>query len=107
MQKYSDDTAVVGLIKGGNEEECRDTIYNFVEWSTHNNLHLNITKTKEIVVDYRRGRRRTQPTPISIGGTVVEMVTNHRYLGVQLDSKLDWKSHMEAVFKKDKVDSFF
>ena len=107
LQKYSDDTAVVGLIKGGNEEEYRDTVYNFVEWSTHNNLHLNTTKTKEIVVDYRRGRRRTQPTPISIRGTVVEMVANHRYLGVQLDSKLDWKSHMEAVYKKGQSRLFF
>ena len=107
LQKYSDDTAVVGLIKGGNEEEYRDTIDNFMEWSTHNNLHLNTTKTKEIVVDFRRGRRRTQPTPISIGGTMVEMVANHRYLGVQLDSELDWKSHMEAVYKKGQSRLFF
>ena len=76
---------VVGLITGGNEEEYRDTIENFVEWSKYNNLHLNTSKTKEIVVDFRRGRR-TQPTPVSIGGTVVEMVANHRYLGVLLDS---------------------
>ena len=99
MQRFSDDTTVVGLIKGCDEEEYRDTVNNFVEWSAHNHLHLNTTKTKEIV-DFRRGRRRTQPTPITIRGTEVEVVANHRYLGVQLDSGLDWKNHMEAVYRK-------
>ena len=108
LQKCSDDTAVVGLIKGCDEEEYRDTVNNFVEWSAHNHLHLNTTKTKEIVVDFQRGwRRRSQPTPITIRGTEVDMVSNHRYLGVQLDSGLDWKSHMEAVYKKGQSRLYF
>ena len=75
-----------------------------MEWSAHNHLHLNTTKTKEIVVDFRR---RTQQTPITIRGTEVDMVANHRYLGVQLDSGLDWKSHMEAVYKKGQSRLYF
>ncbi|CAM4735666.1 unnamed protein product [Leuciscus chuanchicus] len=100
LQKFSDDTTVVGLIRGGDEEEYRGTLNNFVQWSVDNHLHLNTTKTKDMVVDFRRGRRRIQPTPITIEGTEVELVANHKYLGVQLDSKLDWKSHMEAVYRK-------
>ena len=85
--------------KGTNE--YRGTINNFVEWSAHNNLHLNTTKTKEIVVDFRRGRRRrTQPTPNITRDTEVEVVANHRYLSVQLDSELDWKRHMDVVYRK-------
>ena len=59
LQKLSDDTAVVSLITVSNEEEYRDATNNFVEWSAHNQLHLNIAKTEEIVVDFRRGRRRS------------------------------------------------
>ena len=35
------------------------------------------------------------------------MVANHRYLGVQLDSELDWKSHMEAVYRKGQGRVYF
>ena len=35
------------------------------------------------------------------------MVANHRYLGVQLDSKLDWKSHMEAPYRKGQSRLYF
>lgn len=82
LQKFYDDSAVLGLIKGGEEEEYRQTINNFVDWCERNHLLLNITKTKELVVDFRRGRGKTPPTPITIRGTEVEMVSNHRYLGV-------------------------
>lgn len=96
MQKFSDDTAVVSL-KGDDDEEYRGTVDDFVEWSEHNHLHLNTTKTK-VGVDFRRGRKRS--TPIPIRGTEVEVVANRRYVGVQLDSGLDWRSHMEAVCRK-------
>ncbi|KAI3353874.1 hypothetical protein L3Q82_005082 [Scortum barcoo] len=78
----------------------KKNIKEFVNWSEHNHLILNTTKTKEVIVDFRkRRRRRDQPTPISIRGTEVEVVSSHRYLGVQLDEKLDWRSHMESYCK--------
>ncbi|KAI3368527.1 hypothetical protein L3Q82_025539, partial [Scortum barcoo] len=99
LQKFSDNTAVVGLIREDEEEEYKKTIKEFVNWSEHNHLILNTTKTKEVIVDFRkRRRRRDQPTPISIRGTEVEVVSSHRYLGVQLDEKLDWsKPHGVCV----------
>ncbi|KAL0969788.1 hypothetical protein UPYG_G00232300 [Umbra pygmaea] len=107
LQKYSDDTTVVGLIRGDDEEEYRGTLNNFVQWSADHHLHLNTTKTKEMVVDFRRGRRRIQPTPVTTRGTEVELVVNHKYLGAQLDSKLDWKCHMESVYCKGQSQLYF
>ena len=78
-----------------------------MQWSADNNLHLNTTKTKEIAVDFRKGRRGIQPTPVTIKGSEVELVANHRYLGVQLDNKLDWKSHMEVVYRKGQSRLYF
>lgn len=54
-----------------------------MEWIKSNHLLLNAIKTKEMIVDLRMGTR-TQLTPITIQGTAVEVVSNHRYLGVQL-----------------------
>ncbi len=87
MQKSSDDTAIVGCIKNGQEEEYRSLIGDFVAWCRSNSLQLNTTKTKEMVVDFRRLRPHLQP--VSIEGVGVEMVQTYRYLGLELDDRLD------------------
>ncbi|KAI4875863.1 hypothetical protein NFI96_034109, partial [Prochilodus magdalenae] len=87
MQKFSDDTAIVGCVRNGQEREYRSLVEDFVEWCTTNHLKLNITKTKEMCIDFRRSRPSQQP--ISIKGVDVEMVRSYRYLGVHLDESLD------------------
>ncbi len=96
----------MGCIKGGCEGEYRSTIQDFVNWSSLNHLRLNISKTKEMVFqDFRK--KRPKPEPVSIQGTEVELVSSYKYLGVQLDNKLDWSSHMEAVHKKGQSRLYF
>ncbi len=45
-------------------------------------LILNISKTKDLVVDYWSNRR-----PLVIQGKVVERVDSYKYLGVQINKK--------------------
>lgn len=105
MQKFSDDTAIVGCIKAGQEEEYRGLVNNFVGWCRNNQLHLNTTKTKEMVVDFRRS---TPPlVPVTIEGEMVETVPTYKYLGVHLDNKLDWSINSEALYKKGQSRLYF
>ena len=61
LQKFSDDSAVVGCIRGGDEGEYRalvgDYALYFVEWSEQNHLSLNVNKTREMVIDFGRKKR--------------------------------------------------
>ncbi|KAK0132216.1 hypothetical protein N1851_032980 [Merluccius polli] len=72
LQKFSDDTAIVGCVEGEREAEYRDLVDRFVKWCGENHLQLNVAKTKEMVVDFRRNK--PLPSPGCIGGTDVEMV---------------------------------
>ena len=63
VQKYSDDTAVVACVCGGQEKEYRDLVEAFTDWTKNNCLLLNTTKTKELVVDFRRTKT---PMPVSL-----------------------------------------
>ncbi|TWW54442.1 Serine protease hepsin [Takifugu flavidus] len=54
LQKFSDDSAAVGLITDGDDTGYRELIQGFVDWSLRNNLQINAGKTKELVVDFRR-----------------------------------------------------
>ncbi|KAI4894837.1 hypothetical protein NFI96_004578 [Prochilodus magdalenae] len=86
MQKFSDDTAIVGCVRNGQEREYRSLVEDFVEWCYTNHPNLNITKTKEMCIDFRRSRPSQQP--ISIKGVDVEVVRSYKYLGVHLDERL-------------------
>ncbi len=52
--KFADDTTVVGLISNRDETNYRSEVSRLAGWCSDNNLSLNVEKTKEIVVDFRR-----------------------------------------------------
>ncbi|TWW54569.1 RNA-directed DNA polymerase from mobile element jockey [Takifugu flavidus] len=99
LQKFSDDSAAVGLITDGDDTEYRELIQGFVDWSLRNNLQINAGKTKELVVDFRR-RNNPPPAPVNILGTDVDVVESYKYLGVHLNNNLDWTHNTDALVKK-------
>ena len=66
LQKCSDDSVVVGCIRDGQERGYRNLVEMFVEWCTRNHLLLNVTKTKEMVVHFRR--KRTMISLVTVMG---------------------------------------
>ena len=69
-----------------------------------NNLSLNVNKTKEMIVDFRK-QQRVHP-PIYINGTTVEKVESFRFLGVHITDKLKWTTHTDSVVKKEQQSLF-
>lgn len=68
--KFADDTTVVSLITNNDETAYREEVHTLMQWCVENHLSLNISKTKDLVVDFRREKR--EQTPITINGTPVE-----------------------------------
>jgi hypothetical protein len=67
-------------------------------WRQDNNLSLNVSKTKELIVDYRK--RRSEQAPININGVVVERVESFKFLGVNITNDLSWSKHTKTVVKR-------
>ena len=55
--KFADDTTVVGLITNNDETAYMEEVRALVERGQENNLSLNINKTKELIVDFRKQQR--------------------------------------------------
>ena len=83
--KLADDTTVVGLITDNDETAYREEVRDLARWCQNNNLSLNVTKTKEMIVDYRK--RSTEHFPILIDWAVVEQVESFKFLGVHINNK--------------------
>ncbi len=60
--KFADDTSVVGLISNNDETHYREEV---AEWCGANNLSLNVSKTKEVVMDYERNSGDHPPLTIN------------------------------------------
>ncbi len=103
--KFADDTTVIGLITDNDETAYREEVSTLTKWCQENHLSLNIDKTKELVVDFRRQSR--VHTPISIDKTPVERVNSFKFLGVHITEDLTWSAHTDAVLKKAHQRLFF
>ena len=56
--KFADDTSQVGLINNDNDFLYKKGITDFVAWCKNNFLELNVGKTKEMIIDFRRANRK-------------------------------------------------
>ena len=64
--KFADDTTVVGRITDNNETAYREEVRDLAVGGQDNNLFLNISKTKELIVDYRK--RKAEHAPFTSTG---------------------------------------
>ncbi|KAL6490166.1 hypothetical protein MHYP_G00005110 [Metynnis hypsauchen] len=104
--KFADDTVVVGLISNNNEKAYLEEIARLENWCQGNNLLLNVSKTKELIVDCSRSQTRSYH-PVRINGAAVERVNNFRYLGVHISQDLSWSCHVNTLAKKARQRLYF
>ncbi len=65
--KFADDTVVLGLISNNDETAYLGEIERLTSWCQDNCLSLNVSKTKELIVDFRKRQQRPY-TPLMISG---------------------------------------
>jgi hypothetical protein len=86
---------VVGLITDGDESSYRKEVRDLAVWCQNNNLSLNLSKTKELIMYYRRKWR--EHSPIHIVKAVVERVENFKFFGVHITKDLQpWFTHTHS-----------
>jgi hypothetical protein len=91
-------TTVVCLVTNNDETAYREDIRDLAMWCQDNNLSLNMIKTKEMIMDYRK--RRAEHAPILRNGAVVEQFESFKFLGVYITNKLSWSKHIKTVVKR-------
>ncbi|KAK1788958.1 hypothetical protein P4O66_015858 [Electrophorus voltai] len=97
--KFADDTVVMGLISDNDERAYLEEIKHLENWCQENNLLLNVSKTKELIVDCSK-KQEQHYQPVRISGTTVERVDSFRYLGVHISQDLSWSRHTNSLAKK-------
>ena len=57
-----------------------------------------MSKTKELIFDFRRSQCPVQP--VTIGTDTVEIVNEYKYLGTIIDNQLNWSSNIRQLYSK-------
>ena len=70
------------MITYDDETAYREEVSDLALWCQDNKLSLNVSKTKELIVDHRE--RRAEHAPIHIDGAVVEQVNSFKFLDVHI-----------------------
>ena len=103
--KFADDTSLTGLMRDSDEAKYREAVSELVNWCDKNYLQLNVTKTEEMIIDFRK----TQSTdhPLVIKQEEVRIVHTYKYLGTVIDDKLEWTPNIDTCCKKASQRLFF
>jgi len=105
LVKFADDTTVEGLITNGDETAYRQEVDRLVSWCDDNNLQLNASKTKEMVVDFRR--KKGPVDPLVVNGETIETVDCFKFLGTTISNDLSWDNNVDAVVKRAQQRLYF
>lgn len=96
---------MIGLISEGDESAYQDEVQQLFKWCKDNNLALNTTKTKELIIDFRKNKTAVQP--LLINGDYVERVTVFRCLGVYIKEDITWTANTKELVKKAQQRLYF
>jgi len=100
--QYADDTTL--SVSGTSMPDIFSTINGelplIVEWLNNNKLSLNVSKTNYMVMSSRNKMHDSNNYTISINGCAIDRVHETKFLGIIIDDKLTWKSHIHLIENK-------
>ena len=99
IYKYVDDCTVDEMIpRLSTTSSLQSAIDEITEWTEHNNMSLNVKKTKELRTSFFKNP--VQFDNLTSAGTEINIVDNFKLLGVTISSDLTWNTHIDVICAK-------
>ena len=85
----------------------QNSLDNSIDWTKMNPMTLHPDKTKFMLINTGQKRQNVVSYfhPLTVQGTIIEEVQNHRVLGVITDNNLSWTPHVNSLYKKISIKS--
>ena len=100
VKLFADDTSLFSVVQNENETALalNNDLENLRLWAWQWKMKFNADKTEEVVFSCKRNKP-AHPS-LKLGSSDIIAKTEHKHLGVILDSKLDFQSHVrEGIVK--------
>ena len=96
--KYVDDTTTTETIDPDCNSNLQELVNYIDNWTTSNNMKLNIGKYKELVIDFAK-KKHCFP-PLTVDEVNIERVKSARILGLTVQDNMKWHEHINNIVKK-------
>ena len=100
---YADDTQIFSSSYDANElvVKLNSDLSRVRNWLIENKLQMHPSKSKLMLIgsSYNLSNKNTEQ-PVVINNIPVSRTDTHKCLGVQIDEKLSWDSHIDMICKK-------
>ena len=96
--KFVDDVTLYEVCNTHSQNKLQNAVNDIQTWATDNNMSLNASKTKELLVYY--GREELDIPRITINGDVLERVSCAKLLVCHIMSNLSWEDHIANLVSK-------
>ena len=99
LYKYVDDCSTYEIVsRSFLNSSLQANINTINDWTNHNNMRLNVSKTKEMRVSFLRVPMEFDA--LSSSGLNIEIVQTFKLLGVIISSDLTWNAHVDYICTK-------
>lgn len=100
MILFADDsTAIFSDSKHNpNETNINKSLEYIIEWLNSNNLKINLDKTN--FMTFQNKNDKSKPLTICYKGYDIKQVNETKFLGLYIDSSLNWKTQVDDICKK-------
>ena len=100
---YADDTTLSSTLNTFSDnihDQNLETLINeellkISEWIKINKLSLNVVKSKYMI--FQNKNKNIQTLNLKIDNIDIEQVTDFKFLGLIIDTNLNWKKHTEKI----------
>ena len=101
LRLFADDTVlfVHGKDLGNCVAKLQENLNKFENWCGDNALHVNASKTKVMVFGTSKRIKKLGKFRLYLEGVPLKQVSSYKYLGVTLDSTLNYKQHLASVVR--------
>lgn len=97
---YADDLVILahGKFNGTVRDRMQQALTVVTEWTS--NVGLNISPLKSKIMKFTKRRNSEELGPLSLNGIHLNLVSEVKYLGIILDSRLTWNQQIERITKR-------
>ena len=95
--KYVDDTTVYDVIKPCQNGLLQECLNDMIKWTDDNCMAINSKKTKQLIVNFTKKEFNVH---LTMNNEPIEQVHETKLLGVWINDKLNWVTHVNYIYSK-------
>ena len=101
IKLFADDTSLYVIIDGdpvNATKQLNDDLTQISAWADNWLVKFNTSKSKALTISLKKNKD-TIELPLTFNNSVLDTVTKHKHLGIEINSNLTWKDHCKTIYE--------